>query len=255
MLHGKKGFERIVWAFKHVLNHSMTWLFYDFESNKDIVEGNGFVFSMVPNSVINHHPENRPVAKHHPFESTVVPHKKSTEQVLVPEISQVPTAASGEGFDEWATDYAEWIALVSLQSPRVLASDRIDPYLSRYRVDQSDTNIGKSQNMVSLCWKGLIPAIWIRTVLITLWYVFIYRMPRCKELTHIVSSAAISRRATIPQDESFFALSAHAFITKASKQSTGYTILTLQDAVKKSTDPEPAQCKGRDFVLWETLGS
>ena len=31
MLHGKKGFERIVWAFKNVLNHSVTWLFYDFE--------------------------------------------------------------------------------------------------------------------------------------------------------------------------------------------------------------------------------
>lgn len=31
MLHGKKGFERIVWAFKNVLNHSVTWLFHDFE--------------------------------------------------------------------------------------------------------------------------------------------------------------------------------------------------------------------------------
>jgi ribonuclease P/MRP protein subunit RPP40 len=31
MLHGKKGFERIVWAFKNVLNKPMTWLFYDFD--------------------------------------------------------------------------------------------------------------------------------------------------------------------------------------------------------------------------------
>ena len=30
MLHGKKGFERVVWAFKNVLNHSVTWLFHDF---------------------------------------------------------------------------------------------------------------------------------------------------------------------------------------------------------------------------------
>lgn len=30
MLHGKKGFERIVWAFKNVLNNSVTWLFYDY---------------------------------------------------------------------------------------------------------------------------------------------------------------------------------------------------------------------------------
>lgn len=37
MLHGKKGFERIVWAFKNVLNSSVTWLFYDFESKHSAV--------------------------------------------------------------------------------------------------------------------------------------------------------------------------------------------------------------------------
>ena len=31
MIHGKKGFERIVWAFKNVLNNAVTWLFYDFQ--------------------------------------------------------------------------------------------------------------------------------------------------------------------------------------------------------------------------------
>ncbi len=29
MLHGKKGFEKIVWAFKNVLNQPVTWLFHD----------------------------------------------------------------------------------------------------------------------------------------------------------------------------------------------------------------------------------
>lgn len=32
MLHGKKGFERIVWAFKNVLNQSLTWLFCDLDA-------------------------------------------------------------------------------------------------------------------------------------------------------------------------------------------------------------------------------
>lgn len=32
MLHGKKGFERIVWAFKNVLVNSVTWLFCDLSS-------------------------------------------------------------------------------------------------------------------------------------------------------------------------------------------------------------------------------
>ena len=30
MVHGKKGFERVVWAFKNVLKNAVTWLFYDF---------------------------------------------------------------------------------------------------------------------------------------------------------------------------------------------------------------------------------
>jgi len=30
MVHGKKGFERIVWAFKNVLDASVSWLFHDF---------------------------------------------------------------------------------------------------------------------------------------------------------------------------------------------------------------------------------
>ena len=34
MLHGKKGFERIVWAFKNVLNQSLTWLFIDLNQPK-----------------------------------------------------------------------------------------------------------------------------------------------------------------------------------------------------------------------------
>jgi len=31
MLHGKKGFDRIVWAFKNALNQSLSWLFVDLE--------------------------------------------------------------------------------------------------------------------------------------------------------------------------------------------------------------------------------
>jgi hypothetical protein len=32
MLHGKKGFDRIIWVFKNVLNQSLAWLFCDLES-------------------------------------------------------------------------------------------------------------------------------------------------------------------------------------------------------------------------------
>lgn len=35
MLHGRKGFERIVWAFENVLNEPLTWLFHDFDETVD----------------------------------------------------------------------------------------------------------------------------------------------------------------------------------------------------------------------------
>jgi ribonuclease P/MRP protein subunit RPP40 len=39
MLHGKKGFERIVWAFANVLTQSMAWLFYDLHDSLGTDEG------------------------------------------------------------------------------------------------------------------------------------------------------------------------------------------------------------------------
>lgn len=35
MLHGKKGFERIVWTFKNVLTQSLTWLFVDLKGTPE----------------------------------------------------------------------------------------------------------------------------------------------------------------------------------------------------------------------------
>ena len=34
MLHGKKGFDRIVYAFKNVLNTPVTWLFVDLATTR-----------------------------------------------------------------------------------------------------------------------------------------------------------------------------------------------------------------------------
>lgn len=39
MLHGKKGFERIVWAFKNVLNQRVACLFSDLDSTSDQKDG------------------------------------------------------------------------------------------------------------------------------------------------------------------------------------------------------------------------
>jgi len=36
MLHGKKAFERLVWAAKNVLNRQLTWLFVNVEASLEI---------------------------------------------------------------------------------------------------------------------------------------------------------------------------------------------------------------------------
>jgi ribonuclease P/MRP protein subunit RPP40 len=38
MQHGKKGFERIKWAFKNVLDESLAWLFVDLD-HEDVTSG------------------------------------------------------------------------------------------------------------------------------------------------------------------------------------------------------------------------
>lgn len=48
MLHGKKGFERLIWACKNVLDQSLTWLFVDLNASADTdEEGNMQVHLLV----------------------------------------------------------------------------------------------------------------------------------------------------------------------------------------------------------------
>lgn len=39
MIHGKKGFERIVWAFNNVLNDPVTWIFHDIQHGSNRING------------------------------------------------------------------------------------------------------------------------------------------------------------------------------------------------------------------------
>lgn len=133
MLHGKKGFERIVWAFKNVLTQSVTWLFYDLQ-DRNAVGG--------------------PISKHHPIPKTVTPIITRMPKVLVPSFKSVHDLLSPQN----ATDLLEWIGLLSLRSARVNANDNIDSYLSRYEVPSfaatgSDEPLA-SRNLVRLRWHG-----------------------------------------------------------------------------------------------------
>lgn len=54
MLHGKRGFERIVYAFKHVLNHSLSWLFIDLDALDEPTTGT----PQIPLPILRHAQED-----------------------------------------------------------------------------------------------------------------------------------------------------------------------------------------------------
>ena len=79
--------------------------------------------------------------------------------IVVPKFSLNSPVTHSIEANEDATDLLEWLGLLSLNSPRVTFADRIDPYLSRYAVPYRDR--ATQQDLVSLKWKGFIPASWM----------------------------------------------------------------------------------------------
>ena len=163
ILHGKKGFERIVWAFKNVLNHSMAWLFHDFDPTshqsmaiKDVSEKRDTTDCILD-------AQSMPIAKHHPVNLECSPQQKTTMRVRVPDLSP-RSSDSDDGFEDWALETYEWLSLVAMESPRICSEDAIDPFLSRYQVPDGDSE--KKVDIVTLTWTGFIPAAWVRQVFI-----------------------------------------------------------------------------------------
>lgn len=140
MLHGKKGFDRIVWAFSNVLTQSLAWLFCDLEDPAGLEEAG-----------------NKPIHQLQPQLATCEVQEIDHEQVAMPRLSGDAVEGMSEGeAQEYCGGLAEWLALVQMDSPRVKEDD-IDPYLSRYAVpDAEETRV----DLVSLKWHGFISCHW-----------------------------------------------------------------------------------------------
>ncbi|KAL1382470.1 ribonuclease P 40kDa subunit-domain-containing protein [Phyllosticta capitalensis] len=138
MLHGKKGFERIVWAFKNVLNHSLAWLFHDLNSPRDI---------------------KGPILKHQPHSFTAKPELAVMPHTKLPALTSIPDLCDSE----YGAEVLEWFGMVSLSSPRINAGDSVDSFLSRYEVPMpykrdGDPDSPAVETLVRLRWRGLVPA-------------------------------------------------------------------------------------------------
>ncbi|KAI0594519.1 ribonuclease P 40kDa subunit [Biscogniauxia sp. FL1348] len=144
MLHGKKGFDRLAYACKTVLNKPATWLFCNLSKEFD--------------------PD--PLQLHHPTRYTSSPSLVDDIIVNIPSLTP-PQAILESGcrsdLDEYATDIYEWLSLVRLESPRLSTSDMIDPYLSTYTVPGPPEDIHSDQ-LCKVSWQGFISPDWVRRI-------------------------------------------------------------------------------------------
>ncbi|KAH7310406.1 ribonuclease P 40kDa subunit [Stachybotrys elegans] len=149
MLHGKKGFDRLIYACKNVFNEPLSWLFCN---------------------VTKSTPSPDPLSAHSPARFALEPQITESIQAKSTPLTipkQVLESSDRPGLEEFATDLYEWLSLVRLQSPRVEAQDAIDPYLSRYEIP-GGVAAAKTETMplCKLSWQGLIASGWVRDMLI-----------------------------------------------------------------------------------------
>lgn len=146
MVRGKHGFERIVWAFKNVLNDTVTWLFYDLKGKND---------------------GSAPIAQHQPKLKSVQPELETIAAAQVPE----PTHDVQDDDYDTPNELLEWLSLATMCSPRISRMDKIDTYLSRYQVPgggelQSKTMTCNTQDLVRFRWHGLLSATFIKDIVL-----------------------------------------------------------------------------------------
>ncbi|PVI08445.1 hypothetical protein DM02DRAFT_548743 [Periconia macrospinosa] len=146
MVHGKKGFSRLQWACKNVLNNSLTWLFYNFN----------------PTSAESLRTGQEPISPHQPFIRNIDPVVTSLPSTLVPSITVTDLPHLYDRED--TLDLYEYLQMLSLASPRVSAHDSVDPHLSRYEVPTLVSAKPRTRNMVRVRWQGLISPQFVREV-------------------------------------------------------------------------------------------
>ncbi|KAM3418975.1 hypothetical protein BST61_g4932 [Cercospora zeina] len=143
MVHGKRGFERLVWLSKNVLDQTVTWLIADLEAGRE---------SAVTGLVA-------------PFAPTLRRTPAALQKVQGALVPKWPTELSNENYAD-AAELLEWISLATVPSPRVEQGDNVDPYLCRY---QPPTGSGESESrdLVRLRWRGLVEPSFAQKILLS----------------------------------------------------------------------------------------
>lgn len=95
--------------------------------------------------------------------SVCIPRIRKTRTVKTPEFQAPSNSNSNEDFDDYAVEVREWLALVTLDSPRLDVNDEIDPYLSRYTPPESST---EGVQLDRVTWEGFLDPSWAHKALV-----------------------------------------------------------------------------------------
>jgi ribonucleases P/MRP protein subunit RPP40 len=142
MLHGKAGFERLARAAREVLNHSVSWLFYDLSNQSD---------------------SPGPILKHHPLRQQTERQTFPKQRVSCIDLCSLSVESLREPSN--ATGIYEWLSMISLDSPRLDRLDKVDPYLSRYEIPEcldavdgtASAPESPSRLLMRVLWRGFLP--------------------------------------------------------------------------------------------------
>ncbi|KIV88762.1 hypothetical protein PV10_08407 [Exophiala mesophila] len=213
MLHGKKGFDRIFWAAKNVLNQSLTWLVVDLAAGSDGMSDND-----IHASLNKHHPTIRPITP----TSSLLPDVLVPSSITQPlDLSPPPTSAKStlpsEETQESLYDLFEYIDMLSLRSPRILKDHRVDPFISRYVVPDEIEHAHPDPHahvrpVRVMTWTGLISARWILQL-----------------FCHIIKQSRSSKVEHLSHQDLWLAMTVTAHKTRAVGQNDGYTVLLQGD--------------------------
>lgn len=168
MFPGKKGFDRLAYACKNVLNKQATWLFCNLASTGMLTMYLELLYvQMLTGRAV---PDPDPLAAHFPTKYTSKPGVTEDIPALIPSLkleASIVAEEQTDGYEEFATEIYEWLALVRLQSPRVESSDEVDPYLCRYQVP-GESGQHQEAKLCKLTWEGFLSPSWARKTLVDL---------------------------------------------------------------------------------------
>ncbi|KAJ5089501.1 hypothetical protein N7532_008185 [Penicillium argentinense] len=217
MLHGKKGFERIVSAFKRVLNQSRAWLFCDLDPTSQ------------PNDA-------KPIMKLQPQVLESSPLRTKLEAIHTPTLQDMVSSDMSEtDLQDRCGALSEWIAMVQLGSACVSAGNEIDAYLSRYSVPDFTDKV--TTDLICLKWHGLISSTWTMQLFLSL--LSYTAKPMSPSAWFILSSSALDKQVVEGRDGFSLVVSPDM----------------LQPAAAGANDRESSTLNGRQAICWEYVGA